>query len=542
MFDYIIIGAGSAGCVLANRLTEDRNAKVLLIEAGKASRNPWMRIPAGVARLYADRRVNWCYQTLNEPGLNDRQVYCPRGKTLGGSSSINGLVYMRGSPADYDHWEQLGNPGWGWSQVLPYFRRGEHQQRGASAFHGATGELHVSDLMTPHEASRAFVASGEAVGLPFNEDFNGARQEGVGFVQFTVKRGLRDSAATAFLEPVSRRPNLEIRTGAHVSKILLQGGCARGIEYAQGGVVRSVSGREVILSAGSINSPQILLLSGIGAGASLQSLGIAVVLDLPGVGQNLHDHLYAHYLSRVEPSFSINDLIVNSAQLSTMWRLLPHLLEFAWRRTGLLSSAAAQVAAFAKSAQTLSAPDLQIQFRPFSMIITKEGRFVAESHPAVTASCSHIKPRSRGHISLRSADSFEPPAIRFNYLQASEDQRAMVEGVKLIRRIFEAPPLCNHVTAETMPGKQCSTDADILAYLRECAQPMYHPVGSCRMGVDDMAVVDARLRLRGLRGLRVVDASIMPTIVSGNTNAPTIMIAEKAAAMIREDSAFRSAA
>ena len=535
MFDYIIIGAGSAGCVLANRLTEDGVTRVLLVEAGQTSKNIWMKIPAGAARLYADAKVNWRYYTVEEPALHNRRIYCPRGKTVGGSSSINGLVYMRGAPPDYDHWQRLGNAGWSWSDVLPYFRKSERQERGSDAFHGADGELHVSNLFSPHPASEAFVAAGNAIGMPLNGDFNGAVQEGIGYVQYNVKHGMRHSAASAFLDPARRRKNLTIETGAHVTGIVTGDGAAQGIRYRHGGALKEVRAREVILSGGAINSPQLLLLSGIGPAEGLRALGIPVVHDLPGVGRNLHDHAYAHYLSRVDSRFSINKLILNAAQARTAWRLLPQVWQFARSRGGILASAAAQVAAFARSGPQVATPDLQIQFRPFSMIITADGRFVAENHPAVTASCSHIRPQSRGAVTLKSPDVFEPPNILFNYLMAAEDQRAMVEGIKIIRRIFAASPLKEHVVAETKPGISHQTDGEILDYLRTNAQAMYHPVGTCKMGNDSLAVVDDRLRARGIRGLRVVDASIMPSIVSGNTNAPTIMIAEKAADMIRSD-------
>jgi choline dehydrogenase len=542
MYDTIIIGAGSAGCVLANRLSEDAKSRVLLLEAGGPDTSIWLKIPAGTPRLYSDPQVNWRYYTAPEPGLNDRRVYCPRGKTLGGSSAINGLVYMRGAPRDYDLWRQNGNAGWSWSEVLPYFRKSENQQRGADDFHGASGELAVSDLVEPHEASRAFVKAGEAIGLPYNADFNGAAQDGIGFVQYNIKRGMRHSAATAFLQPARPRSNLRLETHAHVRRIHIENGRATGLTYQQGDATHDVQAREIILAGGAINSPQLLMLSGVGDGAALAEHNIPVVHHLPGVGRNLQDHVYAHYLSRVDPVFSINKVILNAASARTAWRLLPQVLQYAISRTGILTSAAAQVVAFARSNSEVETPDLQIQFRPFSMIITKEGKFVAEDHPAVTASVSYIRPRSRGQITLRSADPFDAPNIQFNYLTADEDMRAMIEGVRVIRRIFAASPMAEHVVSEATPGAAAQSDADLAAYLRQYAQAMYHPVGSCKMGSDVNAVVDSRLRVHGIDGLRVIDASIMPSIVSGNTNAPTIMIAEKGAEMIREDSRHALAA
>ena len=537
MYDVIIVGAGSAGCVLANRLTQDSRIRVLLLEAGPKDSSIWLKIPAGTPRLYGDSRVNWRYYTEEEPGLADRRIYCPRGKTLGGSSSINGLVYMRGVPGDYDHWRQLGNPGWGWDEVFPYFKRSERQQHGESEWHGATGELGVSDVSNRHPASVAFVKAGESLGLAANGDFNGPSQDGIGFLQVNIRNGVRSSASAAFLRPALERPNLRVVTDVHVERILFEGRRAGGVAFRTDGTSITETAREVILSAGAINSPQILALSGIGDGDALRALGLPVVHHLPGVGKNLQDHVYAHYLSRVTPDFSINDLIVKSDRPTTSWRLLPHVLQYILRRNGLLSSAAAQAGAFIRSAPGLNSPDLQIQFRPFSMIITKNGRFTAEPDPAVTASCATLRPLSRGEISLKSANPLDAPAIRFNYLTAAEDCRSLLQGMRWIRRIFAAPPLAGRVVRETSPGPERQTDDELLDYLRRNAQAMYHPVGSCRMGDDPMAVVDARLRVHGIDGLRVVDASIMPTITSGNTNAPTIMIAEKASDMIRAEMA-----
>ncbi|MFG1421622.1 GMC family oxidoreductase [Roseixanthobacter liquoris] len=530
MYDYIVIGAGTAGCVLANRLTADGRSRVLLLEAGQKGGSPWLKVPAGMGRLFNDPNVNWRYYFDAEPGLNNRRIYCPRGKTLGGSSAINGMVYMRGVPGDYDGWRQMGNAGWGWDDVLPYFKKSEKQVRGASDLHGADGEMGISDLMEPHPASQAFVAAGQTIGLPFNPDFNGKAQDGIGYLQFTMERGRRVSAASAFLEPARGRANLTIEVEAQVEKILVEAGRTVGVRYRVGHERRDARAGEVILSAGTINSPQILMLSGIGAGEELAAHGIEVVRDLPGVGKNFHDHLYAHYLAGVAPDFSVNHII-------STYRILPHVVRYVVKRDGLLTSAAAQAGMFVRSGPHAETPDLQIQFRPFSLFIAPDGKFVFEPFPAVTASCSFIRPQSRGRVYLKSADPFAAPGMVANFLTEEADCKAMVAGLRWIRRVFAAAPLAAHVTGENKPGATCQSDEDLLGYLRENAQSMYHPVGTCRMGRDPGAVVDERLRVHGVAGLRVVDASVMPSISSGNTNAPTCMIAEKAADMILQDRA-----
>jgi choline dehydrogenase len=527
-YDYIIIGGGSAGCVLANRLSADPAIRVLLLEAGPSDDLLWIKIPAGMTRLYSNPKVNWRYYGAEEPGLNNRRIYCPRGKTLGGSSSINGLVYMRGNAHDYNAWRDAGNQGWGWDDVLPYFKKSERQLRGADAYHGADGELAISDVVNPHPASHAFIAAARQIGIPFNEDFNGARQEGVGFVQVTVENGVRQSTATAFLKPVRARPNLRVQVNAHVERILFNGKRAVGVRYEVKGKVQEARADEVILSGGTIASPQLLMLSGVGPAAHLAEHGIEVLHDLPGVGENLHDHSYVHYLNQVQPAFSINHMIKG-------WRVIPHVLHYVGTRKGLLTSAAAQVCCFVKSDPALESPDLQIQFRPFSILVTDDGRIVPEDIPVVTASCSQIRPKSRGRLRLKSANGKDAPDILMNYLAHPDDCKALIAGIRWMRRIYAAPPLAGQVVKENMPGQQRQSDEELLAYLRQYAQSMFHPVGTCRMGHDPLAVVDDRLRVHGLQGLRVVDASIMPSISSGNTNAPTIMIAEKAAQMILED-------
>jgi choline dehydrogenase len=529
-YDYIIVGAGSAGCVLANRLSADPSKRVLLLEAGPSDDLLWIKIPAGMTRLFSNKKVNWRYQGAKEPGFNNRTLYCPRGKTLGGSSSINGLVYMRGNSHDYDAWRDEGNPGWGWSDVLPYFKKSERQLRGGDEFHGATGELAISDVVNPHVASLTFIDSAKAIGIPFNKDFNGAQQYGVGYPQMTMENGVRQSASTAFLKPIRSRTNLEVQVNAHAERILFEGKRAVGVHFAIKGSKqkRDVYAKEIILSGGTIASPQLLMLSGVGPEEHLKSHGINVVHDLPGVGENLHDHAYVHFLNQVTPKFSINHEIQG-------WRLIPHVLQYVGSRKGLLTSAAAQVCCFVKSDPSMISPDLQIQFRPFSIVVTEDGKIVPEKIPVVTASCSQIRPKSRGHIRLNSANPYDDPDILMNYLTHEDDCKALIAGIRWMRKIYAAQPLAQHVVKETMPGIHVQTDEQLLDYLRKFGQSMYHPVGSCRMGNDQTAVVDARLRVRGIEGLRVIDASIMPSICSGNTNAPAIMIAEKGADMVIED-------
>jgi choline dehydrogenase len=526
-FDYVIVGAGSAGCVLANRLSADGKNSVLLLEAGPKDSNIWIHIPLGYGKLFKTRSVNWMYQTEPEPGLDGRSIFQPRGKVLGGSSSINGLLYVRGQHEDYDRWRQHGNSGWGYDDVLPYFKKAEDQQRGADDFHGAGGPLPVSDWRHHDPLSEAFVVAAAEMGIPTNPDFNGASQEGAGFFQTTTRRGRRASTAVSYLRPAKGRANLRVETSALAQRILFDGRRARAIEYRQGGALRTARARkEILISGGAYNSPQLLQLSGVGPTELLRKHGIDVVMDAGGVGHDLQDHMQVRVVTRCAKSITLNDIVNNPFR-----RILAGARYAAFRK-GPLTIAAGTSGAFFKTSPRLATPDIQIHFLPFST--DKMGE---KLHPfsAFSASVCQLRPESRGSLRIKSADPAVPPEIRINYLATETDRTANVEGLKILRRILQAPALRPYVTEEVDPGAKVSTDEELLSFCRQRGSTVYHPTSTCRMGNDPLAVVDQRLKVRGIEGLRVVDASVMPDLVSGNTNAAVIMIAEKASDMILED-------
>ncbi len=529
-FDFIVTGAGSAGCAVAARLSESGRYRVLLLEAGGKDRNPWIHIPMGFSQVYANPRVNWMYESEPEAQLGGRRLYQPRGKVLGGTSSINGMVYMRGNAADYDEWRQRGCTGWDWDSVLPYFKQAEHQERGANAFHGVGGPLHVSDQPRRSELADRVVAAAIQAGLPAIEDFNDGRQEGAGYFQSTTGKRRRWSTATAYLRPARHRANLVVRPNAHATRILIEHGEAVGVAYVSGGTTHIARSRgEVIVSGGVFNSPQLLQLSGIGPGALLQEMGIAVVHDLPAVGSHLQDHFYVRLAYRCTRPITMNEL-ANSAPRKAL-----ALAQYMLFRGGPLAANGVTAGAFARSDPRLERPDLQFNFSPWSYASRDARGAVAHPFPGFSLSAVHLRPDSRGSVDVKSPDPLVPPAIRFNFLQTQSDIQALTAGMRLARRFTQQPALAPYVAEELLPGPGVNTDAEFEANIRANANSNLHPVGTCRMGPEGGTVVDPRLRVHGVGRLRVADASIMPTVPAGNTNAPSIMIGEKAAAMILED-------
>ena len=529
--DYIIVGAGSAGCVLAARLSEDPYTRVLLLEAGPPDKSIWIHLPIGYAKTMWSPTYNWCYHTDPDPNMNGRRIYWPRGKTLGGSSSINGLIYIRGQREDYDHWVALGNEGWGYDDVLPYFIKSEHNQRGASEFHGGDGPLKVSDIGAKHELIEAFIDGAGECSVPRTDDFNGARQEGAGYYQLNTWKGWRCSTAKGYLSPARKRANLRIETGAHATGLIFDGQRVIGVNYRQGGAQKSARcNAEVLLAAGAIQSPQLLQLSGVGPTPLLQTHGIAVRHHLPGVGENLQDHLQIRLIYECTKPITTND------QLNSWVGQMKLALQWLFFRSGPLAVGINQGGCFMRTSPQSMTPD--IQFHVATLSAEMAGGNV---HPysGFTMSVCQLRPESRGHIRIKSADPFAPPAMQPNYLSTPNDRAGAIAGVKAARAIATAPAMRAYVKREVKPGFDANDDNALLEFCRNNGATIFHPSGTCRMGNDAMAVVDARLRVHGVGGLRVIDCSAMPVLVSGNTNAPVVMMAEKAADMIRADARKR---
>lgn len=534
--DYVIIGAGSAGCVIAHRLSADPSKQVVLLEAGGVDRNIWIHIPIGYGKTFFNKEVNWMFKTEPELAMEGRKIDQPRGRVLGGSSSINGLLYVRGQAQDYDEWATLGNHGWGYQDVLPYFKRSQDQQRGADQWHGAGGPLPVTDLPEPHPIADAFIEAASRTGVQRNPDFNGRSQEGVGYFQATAQRGLRRSTARAFLHPVMSRPNLHVQTRAQVSRLLFEGSGptlrAIGAVYVRAGVEhRVMARREVILSAGAIQSPQILQLSGVGPADLLERYGIRVIHELPGVGANLQDHLQGRLVYETREPITLND-----DMMSLIGRVRIG-LRYMLQRKGPLGWWAGVAGGFARTSPELDRPDIQFHLYPFST--DRKDKPALHTYSAFTLTVCQLRPHSRGSVHIQSADPFKAPAIRANYLSDPRDVEVLTTGLLMARQIARTQPLAGLIKSERSPGPQMTTREDLQMFLREKAMSVYHPCGTCRMSPTPAGVVDERLRVKGIAGLRVADASIMPTIISGNTNAPSIMIGEKAADMILADHAMK---
>jgi choline dehydrogenase len=524
-YDYVIVGAGSAGCALANRLTENPNVTVLLLEAGGKDRNIWIHIPAGFTKTMDMPGLNWLFDAEPEPGTGNRPIPIPRGRVLGGSSSINGMLYVRGHRLDYDGWAQLGNRGWSYDDVLPYFKKSENRERDVSEFRGVGGPLNVADMPETHMLLDAVIDAAVNAGYQRNPDYNGAEQDGFGYFQVTQKRGRRNSAAGAYLHPVRHRPNLTVETGAHARRLLFDGKRATGVAYDLNGSPREArAGREVLLCAGAVQSPQLLELSGIGKPELLKEHGIEVRHALPGVGENYQDHYVCRTVQRINQPITLN-------QRTRGLPLVGEVIKYAVTRKGALSLTAGIVYGFVRSRPEVASPDIQYHIAHASFKDPK--RRIFDHEPGLTIGPCPLRPESRGTIHIGSKDPYAPPKIRPNFLTARTDQDTIVAGIRIARKLAATAPLSGYCVHEDRPGPDYKSDDELLDYARQTGATVYHPVGTCKMGQDTMAVVDNELRVRGIAGLRVVDASIMPLLVSGNTNAPVIMIAEKAADMIK---------
>lgn len=517
-FDYIVIGAGAAGSAVASRLTEDPDTSVLLLEAGGRDSSFLVHIPVGFTKL-SGPRYNWGFETVPQPELDNRTMWYPQGRLLGGSTSINAMIYIRGNTQDYDHWAELGNDDWGFEQVLPFFRKAEHNERLNDTYHSSEGAMNVTEQVAHNELSKAFVRAAQELGLPFTPDFNGARQDGVGYYDVTQKNARRESAATAYLTRAKRRPNLTIQTGALATRIIVENGRAVGLRYAVNGREQiAYADREVVLSAGAVNSPRLLLLSGIGPADELGSLGIDVVHDLPGVGKNFQDHMDVYLTAETTPvSYNRSDRPVPAVLA---------MIQYLLYRTGPITASVCEAGMFVRSSPEVTAPDIQMHCLPAYVI--DHGRMRVKGHGMTINTC-HLRPRSRGSVMLRSADPTAAPAIDPAFLQDPYDWKVSLEGFRWGREMLATKAYAPYVKQEHMPGAGVKTEKEIREYVKRWAKTDYHPVGSCKMGDDDMAVVDQELRVHGVAGLRVIDASIMPTLISGNTQATSIMIGEKGA-------------
>ncbi len=532
-FDYIIVGAGSSGCVLANRLTASGQHRVLLLEAGGEDRNFWIHVPIGYAKLFTDAKHNWLYASEPEPELHGRSIIQPRGKVLGGSSSINGLLYIRGQAEDFDHWRQLGNTGWSFDDVLPYFRRAEDQERGEDELHGVGGPLAVRDVSEGHPLCDAFIEACEQAGLPRTDDFNGASQEGAGYFQLTTRKGRRWSTARGYLKPARKRHNLAVESNALTTRVLFEGRRAVGVEYRKDGATHTArANAEVILASGAFNSPQLLQLSGVGPAELLQQHGITVIADMKGVGADLQDHYQARFNYRCKTRNTINDMMA-----SVTGRVAAG-LRYALLRKGFLTIGAGYAGGFFKTDPKMATPDVQFHFILFSADAVGQK---LHPWPGFLASICQLRPESRGFVRIKSADPAQAPAIQPRYMTAQADRDCMVAGMKLLRRVMNQPAIARTIDEELMPGPQVQSDADYLEFARQKGTTVFHPTSTCRMGSDVTAVVDERLRVHGFAGLRVADASIMPTVVSGNTNAACVMIGEKASDLVLQDAKARVA-